>query len=1227
MLGAQELRTDDAFQDRISDYYLKDEADLLPELSRLVELSVAERASIAEEATRLVRDVRSDQGSITVFDKLLQEYGLSTHEGVQLMRLAEALIRTPDFDTRRLLIRDKIGNADWASHAGQSESFFVNQATNGLRFTRGWVRLTGHTDASGVAAKFGDRVLVAAMNRAMKTMGKHFVLGRDIAEAIQRSEKSSGTAYSYDMLGEAARTEADAEKYFEVYLRAIQTLAAEKPSTADEAIRPGLSVKLSALHPRFELAQKSACLPILIERMKVLCSVAAKAGLWINIDAEECDRTELTLDVFKALLEEDRLADWEGLGLVIQAYQRRALPVIDCVVDLARSADRRIAVRLVKGAYWDSEVKRAQELGLSDFPVFTRKENTDVSYIACAVRLLDAVDVVFPQFATHNAHTAVTVARLAGARHFEFQRLHGMGEGLHKILTETYGALSRVYAPVGKHRELLPYLVRRLLENGANSSFVNQMFDEDIDPSCVASDPFFLVEQNDEAVHPSIPRPQKIVGAERDTASGHDLTQKRIAKHFETTALPDIEFAAASLINGIETGERIESVHSPQNTEQVIGKVRCINVAQVSHAVNSARRSVWRYDTSPEQRAKILREAANLIEQDTHKFVRLCVLEAGKTLPDAIAEIREAVDFCRYYAAQALRSDVRAREPLGVVACISPWNFPLAIFLGQVTAALSVGNAVVAKPPPQTPLIAYEAVQLLHRAGVPTSALHLLVGDGAVLGTALTRHPDVNGVCFTGSTKTAQIIAKNLADTERLGIPFIAETGGINAMIVDSTSLLEQAVQDTIDSAFQSAGQRCSACRIVCVQSDISEAFISMLTGAMATLTIGDPAKLATDVGPVIDPAAKEKIDAHTAKHRATGRVLFESELPQLRGHFASPTLIAVDSVSDVTEEIFGPVLHLVTFEADKLDAIVNDINALGFGLTMGLHTRIDAKVDDVASRANVGNLYVNRNQIGAVVGVQPFGGEGMSGTGPKAGGPHYLLRLSRSPNHHDSSDLKFDSKFEKQNEADETLKLETFLAEARATIKVVSPNHLDALLSAVKAHFGDTEFGNWIGEILDTPSKWYASKSLPGPTGEQNTLKAAPRGVMLALGGPDPGVLLKQVLKSVLTGNACLVPKSPESEDIRTVLTPLLNMCGLPSAMLQLFDGEQMTALLNAEIDGVILEDADLQAFQRTIANRQGALLPVLSADAEPWEFLLERTVTINTAAAGGNASLFGRL
>ena len=864
--------------DPIAAAYVQDEGEIVSELLAQIGLSKKERLAIHEKAVAIVQTVRADTRSKSAIDDLLQEYGLSTGEGVTLMRLAEALIRTPDFPTSRTLIRDKIGEANWKAHQGRSHSFLVNQATNGLRITSAWIASTGGTRAKNLLARLGDQVMDRAVAKAMSIMGEHFVLGKTIDQAIKRGAKSeaAGFSHSYDMLGEAACTQHDADQYFEAYLHAIKTLAKSARTSERMASAPGLSVKLSALHPRYDYAHRTSCVPILIDRVTDLARIAKASGLWLNIDAEEADRLETSLLVFDELLTNPNLNDWSGLGLVIQAYQRRAMPVIDHVINRARQVRRQIAIRLVKGAYWDMEIKRAQELGLESYPVFTRKENTDLSYLACARKLLASRDFVFPQFATHNAQTASAIAKMAGnTGGYEFQRLHGMGESLHESLMSEFGVPSRIYAPVGNHKDLLPYLVRRLLENGANSSFVNQLMDNTVAIEEVVSDPISTVEANESKTHPNIPAPRDILEDGRLSALGVDLTQSWIAdQHMQHAQNDRLHTACSRIFPGVDKRSTSMVRFSPQNITEKVGHVSYSETADVERAIQAASRSDWAISFDAAARSNIFSRCADLLEAEMEDFLELCVREAGKTLPDAVAEVREAIDFCRYYGGQAQRPDIQKRPHLGVVACISPWNFPLAIFLGQIVAALSVGNTVVAKPAEQTPFIATKAVDLLYRAGLPRSALQLLIGDGAELGTALTRHEAISGVCFTGSTRTAKRIAQNLAETERADIPFIAETGGINTMIVDSTALLEQAVQDVVDSAFQSAGQRCSACRIVCVQEDIYEPFLEMLIGAMDELIIGDPSDLATDIGPVIDAGARDMIDTYKADAEQAKKVL-----------------------------------------------------------------------------------------------------------------------------------------------------------------------------------------------------------------------------------------------------------------------------------------------------------------------------------------------------------------
>ena len=1212
----------------LSAHYLTDEGALLDELRAHADLSEQQRSKIVERASQYVSAIRNNGETVQLMDAFLQEYGLSTSEGIALMRLSEALIRTPDFATSRLLIRDKLGDEDWAEHAKASDHGLVNQATNGLRLSAAWIKMSGGTTAKSLAAKLGDRVLETAVDRIMAIMGGHFVLGRTIEDAMDRaqSNRALGFVHSYDMLGEAAFTAADADKYFNAYLQAVNQLAAsEEAPYKDISEAPGLSVKLSALHPRYEYAKRADCVPALIERVRSLALIAKEAGIGLTLDAEEADRLEVSLMVFEALMQDDALAGWNGLGIVVQAYQRRAIPLIEHLIDMAKSTKRTLPVRLVKGAYWDMEIKRAQELGLASYPVFTRKENTDVSYLACARKLIDAGDVIFPQFATHNAHTAAAIAFMAGkGRRFEYQRLHGMGEALHLQLTQDLGVRSRIYAPVGNHKDLLPYLVRRLLENGANSSFVNQLLDEAVSIDEITADPIGLTLANTLAANPKIPAPRDLFSGARLSAYGIDLTQADTERTQSKALELSAPYKASSLLKGAPVGSEEAAIHNPANLAQTIGAITKASLEQVDQAVEIANRSDWASAFTGEQRSDCLNRAADLLEEDMDEFLKLCVLEAGKTLPDAVAEIREAVDFCRYYARQAQTPRMASRAPLGTVACISPWNFPLAIFLGQIVAALSVGNTVVAKPAEQTPLISERAVHLLYRAGIPAEALQLLIGEGALLGARLTANPDIHGVCFTGSTATAKRIAASLAESGRAAIPFIAETGGINAMIIDSTALMEQAVQDVIASAFQSAGQRCSACRLVAVQDDIADDFITMLSGAMAQLKIGNPANLSTDIGPVIDADAKQMIEDYIAASRKSFGVIAEKTSGSVAdtGHFVPAIAFEIGAIADVTSEVFGPVLHVLRFGGGDLDAIFDQINALGFGLTMGLHTRLDARIEAVAKRAHVGNLYVNRNQIGAVVGVQPFGGEGLSGTGPKAGGPHYLFQLSKRP------DLPLANS-----------------GSAMAAMLAPSPEPREQgaqIISAARraqAEWGD-QFSHAdrikrLNKIFDNqldPADLQALKveqsmKLPGPTGEDNTLTLHPRGVLCLLPDANPSAVAMQLALALYAGNAVIVAQANGFGDGLETLHEKMHAHDVPKALFSRVPADLMQAILDEPIDGVIVPMSDHESVAAHLARRAGAILPVLTIHDEPERFYHERTLTINTTAAGGNATLLGGL
>ena len=1005
--------------------FLADETACVEDLLREAAFDEAARQRIRRRAHDLVNSVRQQQRRAGTLDAFLHEYDLSSQEGVVLMCLAEALLRIPDAETADRLIHDKLSKGVWDKHLGHSHSLLVNASTWGLMLTGRLVKW--NTDKrqdlgdflGRLVARLGEPVVRLALKQAMGILGEQFVMGRSIEEALDRSHKNSQRAYrhSFDMLGEAALTHQDAERYTEAYLDAIAALAGDEATkNSDFFARPGLSVKLSALHPRYEFAQKEQVMAELLPRLSHIVSQARATNIGLTLDAEEADRLDLSLDLFAAVFTTPSRGAWEGFGLAVQAYQKRALPVLDWLIDLARGLGKRIPVRLVKGAYWDTEIKRAQSAGLPGYPVYTRKISTDVSYLACAKKLLNATDAVFPQFATHNAHTVAAVIELAGdKRDFEFQRLHGMGGALyHEVLQRDDLRLPcRVYAPVGSHEDLLPYLVRRLLENGANTSFVNRLEDELIPIDDVIADPVAQLQAITPKPHPRIPLPVDLYPDRRNSAGinlADPLALQDIAAAMTKAAERD--WHAAPLIKGKISAGGPHPVTDPSDRRRRIGTVVHADAACVDRALAIATDAAPQWGaTIAEQRAEILERAAGLFEKHVAELMMLCVREGGKTIPDALAEAREAADYCRYYAALA-RRDFAAPEVLlgptgehnelqyhgrGVFACISPWNFPLAIFTGQIAAALAAGNAVIAKPAGQTPLVAYRAVQLLHEAGVPYQVLHYLPGEGRVLGARLASDERINGIAFTGSTETARSLQRALAAREGPIVPLIAETGGLNAMIVDSSALPEQVVKDAIRSAFNSAGQRCSALRVLFLQEEIAAKVVDLLAGAMVELQIGDPALLATDVGPVIDDAARSKLHEHSERMHKEGRLICQTDLPAGTAHgcFFAPRAFQIDRLEQLRQEIFGPILHVIQYRAARLDEVIDAINRSRYGLTLGIHSRIDANIYYIQQRARVGNCYVNRDMIGAVVGVQPFGGEGLSGTGPKAGGPDYLSRFA----------------------------------------------------------------------------------------------------------------------------------------------------------------------------------------------------------------------------------------
>ncbi|KNH11456.1 MULTISPECIES: bifunctional proline dehydrogenase/L-glutamate gamma-semialdehyde dehydrogenase PutA [Vibrio] len=1011
----------------ISPLYMVDETQWLEQLLPLATPSESEKQQITAKTTSLIEAIRADKTSIQMIDALLLEYSLDTQEGILLMCLAEALMRIPDSATADALIRDKLSVADWKSHLKNSDSVFVNASTWGLMLTGKVVGLSSKEQSAGQAVnrlvnKLSEPVIRKAMHQAMKVMGHQFVLGRSIAEAQKngKSMRDKGFTYSYDMLGEAALTTADANKYFKDYLMAIEAVGRDTYVSSKSSPAPSVSIKLSALHPRYEVANEDRVLTELCDTLEQLLRRAVELDVAITIDAEEADRLELSLKLFEKLYRTDLVKGWGKFGLVIQAYSKRALPVLVWLNRLAKEQGDLIPLRLVKGAYWDSEIKWSQQAGFTDYPVYTRKEATDVAYLACARYLLSPSvrGNIFPQFASHNAHTVSAIAVMTEHKDFEFQRLHGMGDSLYNHAMEAYQQSVRIYAPVGSHKDLLPYLVRRLLENGANSSFVHRLVDARCPVAELTQHPVDMLLAFDTLHNTKIPLPPAVF-PERKNSYGVNIDIESEAHQFEAQVKTFLnnQWTAGPVINGeslaesmIKADQNVEQVTAPYDRRINVGQVAFANLDHVSAAITGADAAFADWNaTSVETKAAALEKLADLMEDNLAELVAICHQEAGKTIHDSVDEVREAVDFCRYYAKQADnlqgfelkgfdgQTRIASRQGRGVFVCISPWNFPLAIFLGQITAALVAGNTVVAKPAEQTSLIAARAVELMNEAGFPAGTIQLLPGRGAEIGSALTSHDAIAGVAFTGSTPTAQRINVSLASRNAKPVPFIAETGGQNAMIVDSTALPEQVVRDVIRSAFASAGQRCSALRVLYIQEDIADRVVGLIHGAMDELSVGIPYLHKTDVGPVIDQTAKQKLLAHLKNMTQTQKKVAQLTLGSdcEHGDFVPPSAFEIDDISCLKEEQFGPVLHIVRFKASELAQVVDQINQTGFGLTMGIHSRNETTYRWIEKHVRVGNCYINRDQVGAVVGVQPFGGQGLSGTGPKAGGPHYLYRFT----------------------------------------------------------------------------------------------------------------------------------------------------------------------------------------------------------------------------------------
>ncbi|EOC5689603.1 trifunctional transcriptional regulator/proline dehydrogenase/L-glutamate gamma-semialdehyde dehydrogenase [Cronobacter sakazakii] len=1235
---AEQIQPQSVSRAAITAAWRRAETDAVPMLLEQARLPqpVAEKThQLAWSLAEKLRNQKTASGRAGMVQSLLQEFSLSSQEGVALMCLAEALLRIPDKATRDALIRDKISNGNWQSHIGRSPSLFVNAATWGLLFTGRLV--STHNEASlsrslnRIIGKSGEPLIRKGVDMAMRLMGEQFVTGETIAEALANARKleEKGFRYSYDMLGEAALTAADAQAYMVSYQQAIHAIG--KASNGRGIYEgPGISIKLSALHPRYSRAQYDRVMEELYPRLKSLTLLARQYDIGINIDAEEADRLEISLDLLEKLCFEPELAGWNGIGFVIQAYQKRCPFVIDYLIDLATRSRRRLMIRLVKGAYWDSEIKRAQMEGLEGYPVYTRKVYTDISYLACAKKLLAVPNLIYPQFATHNAHTLAAIYNLAGQNYYpgqyEFQCLHGMGEPLYeqvvgKISDGKLNRPCRIYAPVGTHETLLAYLVRRLLENGANTSFVNRIADNTLSLDDLVADPVSAVEQlaaQEGRVglpHPKIPLPQDLYGEGRVNSAGLDLANEHRLASLSSSLLNSAlqKWRALPMLeNAVDDGE-LTPVINPAEPRDIVGYAREATEAEVAQALESAVNNapIW-FATPPQERAAILERAAVLMEDQTQTLIGILVREAGKTFANAIAEVREAVDFLRYYAGQVRDDfDNETHRPLGPVVCISPWNFPLAIFTGQVAAALAAGNSVLAKPAEQTPLIAAQGIQILLEAGVPQGVVQLLPGRGETVGAQLTGDPRVRGVMFTGSTEVATLLQRNIADRldpQGRPTPLIAETGGLNAMIVDSSALTEQVVVDVVASAFDSAGQRCSALRVLCLQEEIADHTLTMLKGAMAECRMGNPGRLTTDIGPVIDADAKAGIERHIQAMRAKGRKVFQAARDNSldarewqTGTFVMPTLIELESFDEMKKEVFGPVLHVVRYNRNNLAGLIEQINKAGYGLTLGVHTRIDETIAQVTGSAHVGNLYVNRNMVGAVVGVQPFGGEGLSGTGPKAGGPLYLYRLLAS--HPDAA-------------------VQTTLE--RHDARYAQDAQVKALIT--RPHQALTEWAAGRPELRALCEHYLAlsqsgvQRTLPGPTGERNTYTLLPRERVLCLADNEQDLLV-QLAAATSAGSRVLWVDEPLQ---RTLAKQL------PAAVNAIIDFAKPDVLFSQRFDAVIYHgDSDqLRALCEKVAARDGAIVSVQGFARGETNLLLERlwlerSLSVNTAAAGGNASL----
>ena len=1188
----------------VRDARVMSEVDAIKHLQLFELTSSDQRIDFQTNTSILIQQLRSSSQP-DLLSLFVSEYNLTSDEGLSLMTLVEAFLRVPDNKTRDKLFIDKVAKKGWSQHIGTSKSSMVNIATLALKIAD---KMIAHGSNKEIKSRIKKALEILSRpgirfsaNNVMQFFAKQFVFAESINSAIKSRDVKNGL-YSFDMLGEAAWTMKDADKYFQAYKHALIEIGKRNKSKTVAGAN-GISVKLSALHPKYDFMHRERVMSELLPRVLELVQIAQKYNIGINIDAEEADRLDISLDVIDKVMNTIRNSSWEGFGVVVQAYQKRASFVIDWLYRNCKKNNLKIMVRLVKGAYWDSEIKKSQILGDVDFPVFTKKINTDYSFLVCSQKLLAMRGNIFPQFASHNAHSLVSVCEMAGDNEgYEVQRLHGMGESLHHVISNKYRVHSRVYAPIGSHKELLAYLMRRLLENGANSSFINHLFDESISPESLASDIFTMVEQDSERSHSKIQLPKDIFKNNRHNSRSVILTeQDAIDQLYENqSSWLSNKWGAKSIIAGINVeGELDQEVTNPAEKNDIVGHVLYANESQLEKTLVSAKIAFDSNVIEHEMILQGLEKAADLYEKNQYELMTLAMREAGKTYQDATDEVREAVDFLRYYANLSRIVMPGQRKAKGVFVCISPWNFPLAIFTGQIAAALAAGNSVIAKPAESTSLIAYRASELLIEAGIPIGLFQLCLGKGSQIGSYLSSSALVAGVAFTGSTAVAKKIKQSLMDCGNSEARVIAETGGLNAMVVDSTALCEQVTRDVIDGAFKSAGQRCSALRILLLQDDCYDEAISMIRGAMRELSLGNPKHLDVDCGPVINSAAKIKLQQYIEKARQKDQVIEELDFVPKNGHFVSPILIQLNSIEDINEEFFGPILHVVSYKNGGLEKTIDRLNSKGFGLTFGIHSRIDKKVREVSSRVNAGNIYINRNQIGAVVGSQPFGGEGLSGTGPKAGGPNSLNGYSQNIlcSKKSSHKMTFTSDlFEAQNLLNPTLQLN------------------EDLLSLMKSEFPRIE-DEFFKFLYQEASKYNHETSLPGPTGESNYLKYKPKGTVLCL-GPASIDVLKQTLLSLVLGNSVICQIT--NDEYKS-----LGAIGYSKNNVHKLNHEPSSNLLESDSYNAALYFSDTSSVQELILNSHEGLIDVVDSLYESWQLVKEQVVTEDTTASGGNANL----